>query len=86
MWKEIPAQTKRRLLRKENDGEFYVSFHKDFLRYFLDIDIIHLNPIRLELNEDRQTRKFALASFKGDWRRGEARDVFPTEPLRSEYN
>ena len=72
MWKEIPARTKRRLLRKENDGEFYVSFHKDFLRYFLDIDIIHLNPIRLELNEDRQTRKFALASFKGDWRRGEA--------------
>ena len=60
------------MLSKENDGEFYVSFHKDFLRYFLDIDIIHLNPLRLELNEYRQTRKFALAEFKGDWISGVA--------------
>ena len=72
IWSEIPSRTKKRLLSKENDGEFYVSFYKDFLRYFLDIDIIHLNPIRLELNEDRQTRKFALAEFKGDWRSGVA--------------
>jgi len=72
LWNEISARTKTRLLSQENDGEFYVSFHKDFLRYFLDIDIIHLNPIRLELNEYRQTRKFALAEFKGDWRSGVA--------------
>ena len=57
IWSEIPSRTKKRLLSKENDGEFYVSFYKDFLRYFLDIDIIHLNPIRLELNEDRIGRQ-----------------------------
>lgn len=71
LWDEIPIRRKKALLEKENNGEFYISFNKDFLRYFREVDIIHLNPLRLELNEDRQTRKFDLAEFRGEWRRGQ---------------
>ena len=72
LWSEISEKTKRKLRNIEKDGEFYISYYKDFLRYFINIDLIHLNPLRIELNEDRQTRKFNLAEFHGEWIRGQA--------------
>jgi hypothetical protein len=48
-----------------------MSFSKDFMRYFKEINIIHLNPLRIELNESRQARKFQLAEVMGEWVRGE---------------
>jgi hypothetical protein len=72
LWSEIPTRMKRRLKNLEKDGEFYISFNKDFLRYFLNIDLIHLNPLLIELNENRQTRKFDLAELRGEWKRGVA--------------
>ena len=61
---------RNKIRSKENDGEFFLSYYKDFLRYFVHIDLIHLNPLRIELNEDRQTRKFKLAEFHEEWPRG----------------
>ena len=72
LWSEIPSRVEKRLRKMEKDGEFYISYNKDFLRYFIDIDLIHLNPIRIELNEDRHTRKFNLAEFRDEWPRGDA--------------
>jgi len=70
LWKEISSRATNQLRRREKDGEFYVSFYKDFLRYFDDIDVIHINPLRIDLNEDRQTREFALAEWNSEWRTG----------------
>jgi len=72
LWSEIPTKMKKKLRNMEKDGEFYISYNKDFLRYFINIDLIHLNPLRIELNEDRHTRKFDLAEFRGEWMRGAA--------------
>lgn len=72
VWQEIPAKMRKRIRSMENDGEFFMSFNKDFIRYFSEISMIHLNPLRLELNEERQTRKFQLADLRGEWRAGEA--------------
>jgi len=72
LWEQIPARQRKRLRSQGKDGEFYLSFYKDFLRYFRELDLIHLSPVRIELNSDRQTRKFLLAELTGEWRQGEA--------------
>ena len=50
-----------------SDGEFYMAFTTDFLKYFGRIDIVHLNPIRMALNERKRTRQFKEFAVKGKW-------------------
>merc|ERR1712212_410255 len=70
-WTAISKRVKRKLgLEFESDGEFYMSYNRDFLKYFGEIEIVNLNPIRMELNEDKMTRKFNLFEIYGRWQRG----------------
>ena len=50
-----------------SDGEFYMAFTTDFLKYFGRIDIVHLNPIRMPLNKGRRTRQFKEFAVRGKW-------------------
>jgi len=70
-WNAISKKVKKKLgLEFETDGEFYMSYNRDFLKYFGEIEIVNLNPIRMELNEDKMTRKFNLYEIYGRWQRG----------------
>ena len=40
-----------------SDGEFYMDFTTDFLKYFGKLYIVHLNPIRMEFNEKKRARQ-----------------------------
>ena len=44
-----------------------MAFTTDFLKYFGRIDIVHLNPIRMALNERKRTRQFREFAVKGKW-------------------
>ena len=50
-----------------SDGEFYIAFTTDFLKYFGRIDIVPLNPIRMALNERKRTRQFKEFAVRGKW-------------------
>eukprot|EP00092_Neocalanus_flemingeri_P023966 GFUD01025998.1.p1 GENE.GFUD01025998.1~~GFUD01025998.1.p1 ORF type:complete len:660 (-),score=136.74 GFUD01025998.1:77-2056(-) len=70
-WNAISKRVKKKLgLEFESDGEFYMSYNRDFLRYFGNVEIVNLNPIRMELNEEKMTRKFNLFEIYGQWQRG----------------
>lgn len=70
-WEKISSRVKKKLdLQKKEDGEFYMSFNRDFLKYFGKIEIVNLNPVRMEVNEERLTRKFNMYNMRGEWRRG----------------
>ena len=32
------------MVQKDNDGEFYMSFNLHFLKFFGEIEIVHLDP------------------------------------------
>ena len=49
-----------------------MAFTTDFLKYFGRIDIVHLNPMRMELNERKMTSRFRMFTVTGQWRRGES--------------
>jgi len=66
-WKD---STKNKVdLNIASDGEFYISF-EDFLKYFGIIEIVHLNPIRMQTNERRLASEFTRISVHGEWIRG----------------
>jgi len=70
-WNAISERVKKKLgLEFESDGEFYMSYNRDFLKYFGEVEIVNLNPIRMELNEDKKTRKFNLYEIYSRWQRG----------------
>ena len=70
-WNAISRRVKKKLgLEFESDGEFYMSYNRDFLRYFGSVEVVNLNPIRMELNEGKNTRKFNLYESYGKWERG----------------
>jgi len=70
-WNSISKRVKKKLgLEFESDGEFYMSYHRDFLKYFGEVEIVNLNPIRMELNEEKKTRKFNLYETYGQWQKG----------------
>ena len=50
-----------------SDGEFYMDFTTDFLKYFGKLYIVHLNPMRMELNEKKRTRQFQEFAVRGKW-------------------
>ena len=70
-WNAISKRVKRKLGQEfESDGEFYMSYNRDFLKYFGEVEIVNLNPIRMELNEEKLTRKFNLYETYGQWQSG----------------
>jgi len=67
-WKTISNRKKKKIgLEVDTDGEFYMNFHRDFLNLFGSIDIVHINPIRMELSQKKVIRKFNLLQSWGSW-------------------
>jgi len=66
-WMTISRRKRKKL---GLDGEFYMNFNTDFLRLFGTIDLVHINPIRMELSEEKAIRKFNLVQFWGGWESG----------------
>ena len=56
-----------KFLNHLSDGEFYMDFTTDFIKYFGQVGIVHFNPIRMELNEKKMTSSFRRFTFKGKW-------------------
>lgn len=90
-WRQVPNNVKAELgLTISNDGEFWMSF-QDFLKYFDDLDICHLSPESLEMDdaesEKSYEKEWILNSFEGEWVAGISAggcrnyaDSFPSNP------
>ena len=52
-----------------SDGEFFIAF-QDFIKYFGKIELVNLNPMRMQNNEDRMARTFNMILVRGKWVRG----------------
>jgi calpain len=73
-WRCIPEHAKREIgLTFNNDGEFWMTF-RDFLQYFDRVEICHLCPDSLGLDDrglNTQKRKnWKITTFEGEWTRG----------------
>ena len=49
-----------------SDGEFYMSFD-DYLKYFGDIEIVHLNPIRKNIFHPPKNFSFKIEWWSWNW-------------------
>ena len=59
----------RNIFLCSSDGEFYISFD-DYIKYFGKIELVNLNPIRMQNNEIRMARSFNMICVRGKWVRG----------------
>jgi hypothetical protein len=65
-WKVISSDVQNKLsLTKDSDGEFYMSFNRDFLRYFGELELVHLTPG--SMYEDKSSEKYDVFPFRGKW-------------------
>ena len=53
-------------LEKADDGEFYMNFSVDFLKYFGEVEIVHRNPGDMTTDSRNQ---YDVMYFIGAWRR-----------------
>ena len=66
-WKAISSDDQKKLqLTKDSDGEFYMSFNRDFLRYFGELELVHLTPGRMA--EEDSSKKWDVFPFRGMWK------------------
>ena len=66
-WRKISHQDKQRLgLTFKNDGEFYMNFNRDFVKYFGEVEIVHKTPEKM-LNEQKSSTKYDVMYFQGAW-------------------
>ena len=66
-WKVISSCQKKKLdLTKDSDGEFYMSFNRDFLKYFGELELVHLTPGRMA--EEDSSKKWDVFPFRGMWK------------------
>ena len=73
-WRKISDYQKNQLgLTFDDDGEFYMNFNRDFLRYFGEVEIVHKTPAKM-LEEQSSRIKYEVFYFRGEWsnRRGTA--------------
>eukprot|EP00088_Acartia_fossae_P017789 TRINITY_DN20190_c0_g1_i4.p1 TRINITY_DN20190_c0_g1~~TRINITY_DN20190_c0_g1_i4.p1 ORF type:complete len:1092 (+),score=254.97 TRINITY_DN20190_c0_g1_i4:65-3340(+) len=78
-WNQIDQYQKKQLgLSIDTDGEFYMNFDRDFLRYFGEVEIVHLSAkgfgdIKGQM-PGSSTNNFKQLCFEGEWsqRRGTA--------------
>jgi len=67
-WRKLSDSQKASLgLTFRNDGEFYMNFNRDFLRYFGEIEIVHKTPAQM-LTEQTSERRYEVMYFTGAWR------------------
>lgn len=67
-WQRIPNNTRIQLgLTIKADGEFYMSLG-DFLKYFGTLQICHLSPGGLDVEDNH--KRFDVFNFSGSWRAG----------------
>jgi len=66
-WRKISHQDKQRLgLTFNNDGEFYMNFNRDFIKYFGEVEIVHKTPEKM-LQEQKSSTKYDVMYFQGEW-------------------
>ena len=66
-WKNISSHDKQRLgLTFNNDGEFYMNFNRDFIKYFGEVEIVHKTPGKM-LQEQKSSKKYDVMYFQGVW-------------------
>jgi hypothetical protein len=67
-WNIVPNCVKERIgLTFENDGEFYMNFNLDFLKYFGEIEVVHVNPTNIECTLRDWTKTFDVFHLFGKW-------------------
>jgi len=67
-WKNISSSMKESLgLTFDNDGEFYMSFNRDFLKHFGEVEIVHLTPTSM-VEDQRSKVKYEVFYFHGEWK------------------
>ena len=67
-WRKISSDQKRRLgLTFDNDGEFYMNFNRDFLRYFGEVEIVHKTPGAM-VRDQQSDLRYEVMYFPGEWR------------------
>ena len=63
-WDLVSSDKKRELeLAKDSDGWFYMNFNRDFLRYFGELELVHLTPG--SMGEETSSEKYDVFPFKG---------------------
>ena len=66
-WRRITDSQKRALgLTFDNDGEFYMNFNRDFLRYFGEVEIVHKTPGKMMADQGSEI-KYEVMYFQGAW-------------------
>jgi len=67
-WRNIKDSVKQELgLTFDDDGEFYMNFNLDFLKYFGEVEIVHKTPASM-LEQQSSSRKYEVIYFQGAWR------------------
>ena len=64
----LSDSVKRELgLTFDDDGEFYMNFNLDFLKYFGEVEIVHKTPTSM-MEQQSSSRKYEVIYFQGAWR------------------
>ena len=68
-WDGVAGRVQARLgVTAPRPGELFLSF-QDFRKYFGRVDLVSLNPLRMEINLSggRPARRFRLQQLRGEW-------------------
>merc|ERR1719318_340494 len=66
-WRNLSDSVKKELgLTFDDDGEFYMDFNLDFLKYFGEVEIVHKTPAAM-VDQQSSSRKYEVSSFQGAW-------------------
>lgn len=67
-WNSLPSYIKRDLgLTFDSDGEFYMCFNRDFLKFFGELEIVHLCPGSMLRQSTQDQMKHEVFYFHGEW-------------------
>ena len=67
-WRGLSRAAKEELgLTFDDDGEFYMNFNIDFLRFFGEAEIVHKTPCSM-VEEQAGCRKYEVIHWRGAWR------------------
>ena len=55
-------------LTRDSDGEFYMSFNQHFLKYFGEIEVVHISPTNTECSLRDFAKAFDVFHMFGEWR------------------
>jgi len=67
-WNSLPSYIKQDLgLTFDSDGEFYMCFNRDFLKFFGELEIVHLCPTSMLGQSTQDELKYEVFYFHGEW-------------------